>query len=603
MKSLLCVRLAQTSPSEVNVQKFAAWLGIQTKTIVVDTSQDVIAQLPDRSFGDFSLAMSAETLATLHQIPLLSGDLHRYLHDKCSDLFVFGCEDSSRHDLALSWISKGAVQRVLSTEKTPGSATTFHLPDSSRDYSRQLAGLEFFLNRESPQFALQLDPNNPSVQPILLANGQPVFVCVGTSACRIFLLAGSGISDIEEPVSRHNNPIENKYDYIIPPLTFFLSCFGSEAWHSSQSTARLIIDDPLLADRYGLLDFRELVDSMRRENYGTSIAFIPWNHRRTSKRWVDDLLQKQVNFSICVHGCDHSNCEFADLDRSLLMQKSYLALDRMEKHQQRTRMPFERVMVFPQGKFSKSAILALKASGYLAAVNTSCFPDDSAPDDLTVGDFLRPATTRFYGFPIFQRHYPKRAIDSAFDLFLGKPALLVEHHQFLADGCKNLEEFVRQLQRIEPKLSWPTLTEQLSRSCMVRRRNYDSEDVHFFTKNFQLRNSCDKRRRFLLEKHEPDISAIRAVMVDGKPVTFWKKENLVQFEIEANANQTKEIEVQYSPQPRPKLEALGLAYTARVFLRRGLSEFRDNTLSRHPGMLKAGRMVAKSLKMTGEKGT
>ena len=596
------MQLAQPSLSEVNVQKFAVWMGIQTKTLVVDASADVIAQLPDRSFGDFSLAMSAETLATLYQIPLLSSNLHRYLRDQCSGLFVFACEESSRHNAALSWISNGAVERVILTKRNPGSATIFHLPDSSREFSRQLAGLEFSLNREAPQFALQLSPNSLALEPILFANSQPVFVCVETTACRIFLAAGAGIPDIDEPVSRIN-PIEDKYDQVIPPLTFFLSCFGSEAWHASQSTARFIIDDPLLEDRYGLLDYGELLDSMSRENYGTSIAFIPWNYRRTSKRWVDDLLQKQVNLSICVHGCDHSNCEFADLDRSLLMQKSYLALDRMEKHQQRTRMPFERVMVFPQGRFSKSGILALKTSGYLAAVNTSCFPDDSAPDFLKVGDFFRPAITRFYGFPIFQRHYPKRAIDFAFDLFLGKPALLVEHHQFLGDGCKKLEEFVRQLQRLEPKLSWPTLSEQLSRSCMIRQRNRDTEDVHFFTKNFQLRNSCDERRRFLLEKHEPDISAIRAVLEDGKPVTFWSNEKLVQFEIEANANQTKEIEVQYVPQPRPELERPGIAYKAGVFLRRELSEFRDNTLSKHPGILKAGRMVAKSLKMTGEKGT
>jgi hypothetical protein len=65
----------------------------------------------------------------------------------------------------------------------------------------------------------------------------------------------------------------------------------------------------------------------------------------------------------------------------------------------------------------------LRASDYLAAVNTSCFPEDCAPDDLRLGDLLRPAITRFHGFPIFQRHYPKRGIDSACDLFLGKPAL------------------------------------------------------------------------------------------------------------------------------------------------------------------------------------
>ena len=599
MKSLICVRLPQSSLADVNVQKFAEWMGIQTKAVVIDTNADIIKQLPNKSFGDFCLAMSAETLAILQKIPLLSSHLHLYLQEQCSGLFVFGWEKSLHDDVTLSWITNGAVERVIEPEPKQGATTVFHLPSSSREFSRQMAGLGFSLNFETSPFAFQLNPGNTAAEPILLADERPVFVYVKTNACRLFLVAGPGIPDIDEPLSRHNL-IEDKYDQVIPLLTFLLSCFGAEAWHGSHSTARFVIDDPLLEDCYGLLDYRELLDSMQRENYGTSIAFIPWNHLRTSKRWVEDLLQKKVNLSICVHGCDHSNREFAGLDRSILMQKAYLALDRMEEHQQRTRMPFERVMVFPQGRFSKSAILALKASDYLAAVNTSCFPDDCAPDDLRLGDFLRPAITRFHGFPIFQRHYPKRGIDSAFDLFLGKPALLVEHHQYLGDGCRKLEEFVRQLHRIEPKLLWPSLSSQLSESCIIRRRDRDSEAVHFFTKNFKLKNSYDQRRRSLLEKEEPDMSLVCAVLEDGKSVPFQSKANLIQFEIEANANQTKEIEVQYHSQPRPKFIRPGMKYKASVFLRRELSEFRDKTLSKHPGMLRAGKRVAKSLKMTGE---
>ena len=73
-----------------------------------------------------------------------------------------------------------------------------------------------------------------------------------------------------------------------------------------------------------------------------------------------------------------------------------------------------------------------------------------------IADFLRPAITRYNGFPIFQRRYPRRLFDSAFDLFLGKPALVVEHHEYFRKGCGAMEEFVAGLYELEPALSWPT---------------------------------------------------------------------------------------------------------------------------------------------------
>jgi hypothetical protein len=364
----------------------------------------------------------------------------------------------------------------------------------------------------------------------------------------------------------------------------------------------LIIDDPLLGDRYGLLEYRALLNSIVQEKYGTSIAFIPWNYRRTDKEWVGQFLKEKANLSICVHGCDHSNREFEDLDLAVVMHKSRLALERMEKHEQRTEMPYERVMVFPQGRFSKAAIRALRANNYLAAANTSCFPVDYAPNELTVGDFLRPAIMRFDGFPIFQRRYPKRLIDFAFDIFLGKPALIVEHHQYFGDGCKALEEFIRNLHTIEPTLSWPTLSDQLLQSCMVRYDTSDSVNVRFFTKRFQMRDTHEEKRHFLLEKDEPDPTVVRSVLVDRQPVPFEIKDGLIQFEVEADPGQIREIEIEDYPQSSPQLKNPGVTYSIGVYFRRGLSEFRDNTLSRYPSLLEGAKKVAKSLKVTGDRG-
>jgi hypothetical protein len=273
----------------------------------------------------------------------------------------------------------------------------------------------------------------------------------------------------------------------------------------------------------------------------------------------------------------------------------------MERHQARTGLPFERVMVFPQGRFSINALRALRRAEYLAAVNSTCFPTDEGSARLTIADFLRPAITRFHGFPIFQRRYPRRLIDSAFDLFLGKPALLVEHHHYFCDGGKHLEEFVTALRNLEPTLTWPTLSSQLMRTCIMRFLSPDSVGVQFFTRRFRLENTDENRRHFRLAKYEPDASAIRGVLADGISVPFVCHDNQVELELEVNPGQTRDIEVVDYPPPPRCVPRMGLLYNTGVFIRRALSEFRDNTLSRHPSLLRVATGLTDRLRVTGDR--
>lgn len=600
MKSLALISLSGSTVRENRIQKLANWMGIDTQSFVVDVDSDICCQLLGMMATNRSLSMSAETLAALYEGSRQPAGIHRCLRENCSSLLVFGCDDPPRLSRVLSWLSEGAVEGIASNERTQSCSKAFCFPKSSQEFSRQLSGLEFSSNRPTSLVAFQLNTNKSTSEAILLAEGRPVFICLKIGTLRIFLISGQEVPDIDEPMSRQSG-IEEKYDLIVPFLIFLRSCFPDECWHGLHNTARIIIDDPLLRDRYGLLDYKELLKSMRQDKYGTSIAFIPWNYRRTAESWAEGLLKEEANLSVCIHGCDHSNREFEDLDAGVLMHKARLALERMERHEERTRIPFERVMVFPQGRFSRAAIAALRANRYLAAVNTSCFPVDYTPGQLTMGDFLRPAIVRFDGFPIFHRHYPRRTIDSAFDVFLGKPALLVEHHQYFGDGCKALAEFVRQLHKSEPRLSWPTLSSQLSQSCMVRYRTSDVMNVRFFTNRFQMKNTNGSKRSFLLEKSEPDPSVVQTVLLDGKPVPFQVKSDLIQFEVEAEPGQTTEIVIEDYRQPISKYKDAGVSYAVGVFIRRRLSEFRDNTLSKNPRALGTAKRLARGLKVTGDK--
>jgi hypothetical protein len=64
----------------------------------------------------------------------------------------------------------------------------------------------------------------------------------------------------------------------------------------ARTNACVVIDGPLLQQRYGFLNFRELLQLMEKQNFATSIAFIPWNWRRSHRGTVSDFQPISKNF-------------------------------------------------------------------------------------------------------------------------------------------------------------------------------------------------------------------------------------------------------------------------------------------------------------------
>jgi hypothetical protein len=595
-KELVVVSHPTSATSDDRILSLAEWMGVPTRKIVVEDESLSILPVLERTAGsDSCVAVSVETLAAAAKTAGSAG-LRQFIDAHIGQLLVFTCGHSAATGETLDWLTGG---RIGATRSGPGEHA-FCLPENGRKYSKQFAGLGFSSDEKTSLPTLDAkEPQSPCTELIMLADNRPVFLRMACGSCELFLLAVSEIPDIDTRLSQDKR-IEEFYDRLIPLLLFLRHCFGEKCWHGRASTARVIIDDPLLGSSYGFLDYPALLKSMRTLEYGTSVAFIPWNHWRTSRQAAARFLGQEPYFSICVHGCDHTNKEFGLVDQGRLQWKASTALRRMEKHEQQTGLWFERVMVFPQGWFSTPAIKALRANNYLGAINTTCFPTNEHSDHLTISDFLRPAVTRFYGLPIFQRRYPKRLIDYAFDVFLGKPALVVEHHQYFRDGYGKLEEFVEELHKIEPTLVWPTLSDQLTHCCITKTVSEKTSHVQFFTRRFQFHNTRSVRTNVLLAKHEPDPSVVSKVLVDGQSVDFsFRKDSLV-LETEADPGQTVDVEVVDGPRPAKVAHRPGLSYRVGVPVRRALSEFRDNTLTKHPRLLDAATGLARKMKATAD---
>ena len=183
-------------------------------------------------------------------------------------------------------------------------------------------------------------------------------------------------------------------------------------------------------------------------------------------------------------------------------------------------------------------------------------------------------------------------------LFLGKPAILVEHHEFFRNGLGGAEEFVRRLAELRPDLKWKSLAETVTSTHARRRVSEGKWEVRFFTDTFQLEHGLEESVHYRLLRRIPEATAVERVLVGRKEVPFAMKNGFLTFEAHAQRPQTLSIQVAVAPIKPTKAYSSGVKYQVSVALRRGLSEFRDNVIARNRFALRAGKLLMRSLKQT-----
>ena len=126
-------------------------------------------------------------------------------------------------------------------------------------------------------------------------------------------------------------------------------------------------------------------------------------------------------------------------------------------------------MVCPQEQYSLEAMRAFSDSRqFLGLICTACMPRDLASPQICGADLLLPAQDSFFGFPVFKRHYSGNMAVFAMALFLGKPAILVEHHEFFRNGPGAAEKICGDC-RTASRSEMETLVETVTRTHARRR--------------------------------------------------------------------------------------------------------------------------------------
>src|SRR2546426_9271542 len=331
--------------------------------------------------------------------------------------------------------------------------------------------------------------------------------------------------------------------------------------------------------RYGFLNYGRLVQAMDDVGFSSDIALIPWNFRRTQPSVAALINERRDRLGVCIHGCDHTRSEFGASDRAHLAKLTTIGIERMEAHRRDHRVDYERIMVFPQGVFSESAMDVLKSFDFLAAVNTEVVPshNTSRAGAVALADVLEPAITRYNAFPLFpRRKCSDRLVNFAADIFVGKPCLLVAHHTDFADGGQALIELIAAIRAVAPDLKWSSLGTVLRRTHLWRRESDGSQWIRIFASESSLTGESATEQHVRVLKSERDRQRVENVMVDGRQAKFGWDGDLLTIPIKLRLGQSASVRV-VSHNPFAGADArLGARYRFRTSVRRCLCDIRDN---------------------------
>ena len=456
-------------------------------------------------------------------------------------------------------------------------AGNFKVSSGLNEFCGAMAGVTFGgVENSQPQRVLKI----PGAEEIIFNADGAVFSRCEIAGVPVFVSPAEPM-DLAADLTGIFFDVRRHFAEAVPPALYARWAFAATCWQPAETCACLVIDDPLLRPSYGFVNFDRLLAHMERENFSTSVAFIPWNWNRSARRTARLFNDNSGRLSVSIHGCDHTAGEFGDASVARLAWKSRLALDRMARHQTRTAVAHDRVMVFPQGVFSAAAMRALKHADFTGTVNSEVFNVDGAPRKISVGDWWRTAVMNFDEFPIFTRRYPWAGVENfAFDILLGKPCLLVVHQNDCFDDCKYVTDCVAGVNRLNARLRWTSLGEVVRRSFRQREILPGVIEAEIFASEARLENSSTGKKTFRVFKREADVNQVGSIRADGAEISWSAMPGGIGFEIALEPGGARTVAVSFAPLADAEFAGENFLYEVKTFCRRRLCEVRDNFLRR-----------------------
>jgi hypothetical protein len=586
---LMIPYMGQVDAADSRLKDLAEFLGIQCELVSLDPNGRHFAEFLERAVPDrhACLVVNPGVLQRWVGGKSVPTELVSCLVSRFSHLLVHGLRVEPFDANMIAALSQECLQTIQANGGTGGS---YEVAKNTNDVCDAFSGLEFGPTNPVNDHVFGVTAGAPGVRRLISIGGRPFMSSLKRERTEILFLASEDVVDLDSPAG--DSPLSEYFSRLVPQVMALRSIFGEQCWRPREQHACVIIDDPLLQRKYGFLDFEHLFQLVERYNFHTSIAFIPHNYRRNSSRIVEQFRNNPERLSICFHGSDHTEAELASSDTTLLSTILRVAEFRMKQHEVNAGLVCDKVMVFPQGYFSPEAMKVLKMRDFLAAVNTGPYPVGQS-SSLTIREFIQPAILRYEGFPLFLRRYLKeiQSQDIAFNLFFGKPVLLVEHHEIF-EHPELLIGAVQKVNFLAPGIHWTGLEGAVSNSILSRRRPDGTSQVRAYSSKVRISNGSNQIQRYSVQWDGEDVAeSVERVLENGMPCTRAEAKECgicVPLDLPPSSSSTVSL---IHRNPGLGRDSLGLRWSAKAFIRRRLSELRDNHLSQSPRLLNVARTL------------
>lgn len=573
---LLLYDSAHVRDFDVNFCKVAEYYGLLCRMFDVGTWELWDGTLRDERGEYFELiGVAADIL--LGSEPFLSnqelGNLKSAIRAGGANLFISNVNDKHNSDV-LSDVTERAVVGVLEPRDF---SRDWIVSTEAPEITREFTGRTIVADDAEPQgdFALSLGGRSGVTTLLTSTDAEggtyAVFVRATTGTGSVYVSGGGIRGNVNELSLRAMYYDPSRFSSIVPMMIATRFEFEDEAWHQSHDYANLTIDDPSLTEPFGSLSYTGLLSQMEVHNFHTTIAMHPVTWSMSEPEVIGLFLLNPDRFSLAQHGNNGDGYEFywydasADLEsegrilppRPLVDQEADIiqGVARMEKHQIRTGIPFDRVMIFPWGISPEPTFDVLKKHGFLGTINAQAAPlGATQPAEFDYGMF--PAITSYGGFPLLTRRHPGSYSPFRadlqpfiFDLFVDKPALFYSHayeeRELFASGIDAFNPVADEINNLYGEVEWRNLGYILKHLYLERTNDDGSVDVKIFGNHVIITNYSNSETTYHLIKDQPENSPISDLYINAQEFEYRIVEDTLTADVLIPANSTLELIISY----------------------------------------------------------
>src|SRR5258708_2983481 len=317
-------------PEEQKLADLLTVLGIYWQAVHIGEIAGLCAKSSAESTERFCVMTSAGSLPPLLEGALSSDDAPTGWMTKVESVYVYGFTAEPASQRLLRFLTGDPAAKVRYVR---GKQVFVSVNRDCPAICGSMSGIQFESRSPERQAVFDLDMRRESLQSILNTNHGQLFVSAKRHGANLFLNSSANVIDVAAACRKYFDVRENACT-TVPIIMYARWAFGIGA--ASDIGASLIVDDPPLKPRYGFLRYQEALRLMDEHNFATTVAFIPWNWRRTDARTGQLFRQHPDRLSLCIHGCDHTAKEFAERSTAILNKRINVATHRMRRPGTRT---------------------------------------------------------------------------------------------------------------------------------------------------------------------------------------------------------------------------------------------------------------------------